>query len=101
MSERKFDLDALVIGAGFSGLYQLLCLRDRRGLSVQVVEAAPEFGGTWYWNRYPGRAGASSRVIGARAFAEGQGKDDQRGGGPGNRSGLQHRSELREAQLDS
>src|SRR5688500_16605035 len=54
MSERKFDLDALVIGAGFSGLYQLLCLRDRLGLSVKVVEAAPELGGTWYWNRYPG-----------------------------------------------
>jgi cation diffusion facilitator CzcD-associated flavoprotein CzcO len=54
MSERKFDLDALVIGAGFSGLYQLLCLRDRLGLSVNVVEAAPELGGTWYWNRYPG-----------------------------------------------
>ena len=54
MSERKFDLDALVIGAGFSGLYQLLCLRDRLGLSVKLVEAAPELGGTWYWNRYPG-----------------------------------------------
>jgi cation diffusion facilitator CzcD-associated flavoprotein CzcO len=54
MSERKFDLDALVIGAGFSGLYQLLCLRDRLGFSVKVVEAAPELGGTWYWNRYPG-----------------------------------------------
>ena len=48
------ELDALVIGAGFSGLYQLLCLRDRLGLSVKVVEAAPELGGTWYWNRYPG-----------------------------------------------
>ena len=47
-------LDALVIGAGFSGLYQLLCLRDRLGLSVKVLEAAPEIGGTWYWNRYPG-----------------------------------------------
>jgi cation diffusion facilitator CzcD-associated flavoprotein CzcO len=46
--------DALVIGAGFSGLYQLLCLRDRLGLSVRVLEAAPDLGGTWYWNRYPG-----------------------------------------------
>ena len=35
---RRFD--ALVIGAGFSGLYQLLCLRDRLGLSVKVLEAA-------------------------------------------------------------
>ncbi len=46
--------DALVIGAGFSGLYQLYCLRDKLGLSVRVIEAAPEVGGTWYWNRYPG-----------------------------------------------
>ena len=46
--------DALIIGAGFSGLYQLLCLRDRLGLSVQVLEAGGGVGGTWYWNRYPG-----------------------------------------------
>jgi len=48
------ELDALIIGAGFSGLYQLLCLRDRLGLSVQVLEAGEGVGGTWYWNRYPG-----------------------------------------------
>ena len=47
-------LDALIIGAGFSGLYQLHCLRDKLGLSVQVVEAGAGVGGTWYWNRYPG-----------------------------------------------
>lgn len=47
-------LDALVIGAGFSGLYQLYCLRDRLGLSVKVLEAGDGIGGTWYWNRYPG-----------------------------------------------
>src|SRR6185295_16580729 len=46
--------DAVVIGAGFSGLYQLFCLRDRLGLSVQVLEAGGGVGGTWYWNRYPG-----------------------------------------------
>src|SRR5579864_7561537 len=46
--------DALIIGAGFSGLYQLYCLRDRLGLSVRVLEAADGVGGTWYWNRYPG-----------------------------------------------
>jgi cation diffusion facilitator CzcD-associated flavoprotein CzcO len=48
------SFDAVVIGAGFSGLYQLLCLRDRLGLSVQVLEAGAGVGGTWYWNRYPG-----------------------------------------------
>jgi len=48
------ELDALVIGAGFAGLYQLLCLRDRLGMKVRVVEAGDGVGGTWYWNRYPG-----------------------------------------------
>jgi len=48
------DFDALVVGAGFAGLYQLLCLRDRLGLSVRVLEAGGGVGGTWYWNRYPG-----------------------------------------------
>ena len=47
-------LDALIIGAGFSGMYQLHCLRDRLGLSARVLEAADGVGGTWYWNRYPG-----------------------------------------------
>ena len=47
-------LDAVIVGAGFAGLYQLHCLRDRLGLSVQVLEAADGVGGTWYWNRYPG-----------------------------------------------
>jgi cation diffusion facilitator CzcD-associated flavoprotein CzcO len=51
---RQGALDALIIGAGFSGLYQLHCLRDKLGLSVQVLEAGGDVGGTWYWNRYPG-----------------------------------------------
>ncbi len=48
------ELDAVIIGAGFSGMYQLHTLRDRLGLSVQVLEAGDGVGGTWYWNRYPG-----------------------------------------------
>ena len=48
------QLDALIIGAGFSGMFQLLQLRDKLGLSVKVLEAAGGVGGTWYWNRYPG-----------------------------------------------
>lgn len=48
------DYDAVVIGAGFSGLYQLHKLRDELGLSVKVIEKADDVGGTWYWNRYPG-----------------------------------------------
>jgi cation diffusion facilitator CzcD-associated flavoprotein CzcO len=47
-------LDALIIGAGFSGMYQLHALRDRLGLAVEVLEAGDGVGGTWYWNRYPG-----------------------------------------------
>ncbi|MGB1405363.1 MAG: alpha/beta hydrolase fold domain-containing protein [Parvibaculales bacterium] len=46
-------VDAVVVGAGFSGMYQLHKLRDM-GLSVKVFEAGEDVGGTWYWNRYPG-----------------------------------------------
>jgi cation diffusion facilitator CzcD-associated flavoprotein CzcO len=45
--------DAIVIGAGIAGLYQLHRLRQL-GLSVRVFEAGGGIGGTWYWNRYPG-----------------------------------------------
>ncbi|WP_424138776.1 flavin-containing monooxygenase [Roseomonas chloroacetimidivorans] len=48
------QLDALVIGAGFAGLYQLHTLRDKLGMRVRVLEAGSGVGGTWYWNRYPG-----------------------------------------------
>ena len=46
--------DAVIVGAGFSGLYMLHSLRDRLGLSARVFEAGDGIGGTWYWNRYPG-----------------------------------------------
>ena len=45
--------DAVVIGAGMSGMYQLHRLRGL-GLRVRVFEAGSGVGGTWYWNRYPG-----------------------------------------------
>jgi cation diffusion facilitator CzcD-associated flavoprotein CzcO len=48
------DFDAVVIGAGFAGLYTLYKLRDEMGLKVRVYDAADGVGGTWYWNRYPG-----------------------------------------------
>jgi cyclohexanone monooxygenase len=47
------ELDVLIVGAGFSGLYLLHKLR-KLGLSARAVEAAKGVGGTWYWNRYPG-----------------------------------------------
>jgi cation diffusion facilitator CzcD-associated flavoprotein CzcO/acetyl esterase/lipase len=47
------DLDAVVVGAGFSGLYLLHRLRQL-GFRTTVLESAGDVGGTWYWNRYPG-----------------------------------------------
>ncbi len=51
MSPRQCDV--VVVGAGFGGLYALYELRAL-GLSVVVLEAGPDVGGTWFWNRYPG-----------------------------------------------
>jgi cation diffusion facilitator CzcD-associated flavoprotein CzcO len=47
------ELDVLVVGAGFAGLYQLDRLR-RLGYNVRVFEAGSDIGGIWYWNCYPG-----------------------------------------------
>jgi len=47
------DVDVVVVGAGFAGLYALYRLRED-GWSVQGFEAGAGVGGTWYWNRYPG-----------------------------------------------
>ena len=49
--QRSFD--AVVVGAGFGGMYQLHKLREL-GFSTLVLEAGGGVGGTWYWNRYPG-----------------------------------------------
>ncbi len=50
---KDLDYDAIIIGAGISGLYQLYRLREL-GLRARVFEAGTGVGGTWYWNRYPG-----------------------------------------------
>ena len=52
-TETGLDVDVVVVGAGFSGLYLLHELR-RLGFSSRVLESADDVGGTWYWNRYPG-----------------------------------------------
>jgi len=52
-STRNIAVDAVVVGAGFAGLYMLYRLR-KLGLSAKVIEAGSDVGGTWYWNRYPG-----------------------------------------------
>lgn len=48
------EVDAVVIGAGFAGLYSLHKLRNDLGLNVQAFDNAGDVGGTWFWNRYPG-----------------------------------------------
>ena len=50
---RTEQVDAVIVGAGFAGLYMLHTLRGM-GLSARVIEAGSDVGGTWYWNRYPG-----------------------------------------------
>ncbi|KAL7950098.1 hypothetical protein V8C42DRAFT_189563 [Trichoderma barbatum] len=50
---KEHHVDALVVGAGFSGIYQLCKLREL-GLRVKAIDAAPGVGGVWYSNRYPG-----------------------------------------------
>ena len=47
------EIDVLVVGAGFAGLY-LLHRLSKLGLAVRAFEAGGGVGGTWYWNRYPG-----------------------------------------------
>jgi cyclohexanone monooxygenase len=51
---RTPDVDAIVIGAGFGGIYMLHKLRDELGLTVKALEKGGGVGGTWYFNRYPG-----------------------------------------------
>jgi cyclohexanone monooxygenase len=59
----KATFDAVVVGAGFSGMYMLHSLRDRLGMRVRVFEAGNGVGGTWYWNRYPGARCDSDSYI--------------------------------------
>jgi len=53
MSQNNSILDAVVVGAGFGGLYAIKSIRDA-GFQVKAFEAGDGVGGTWYWNRYPG-----------------------------------------------
>ncbi|MBS0241120.1 MAG: NAD(P)/FAD-dependent oxidoreductase [Proteobacteria bacterium] len=61
--------DAIIIGAGMSGMYQLHTLR-KLGLSVRVLEAGTNVGGTWYWNRYPGARFDSESYSYAFSFSK-------------------------------
>ncbi len=61
--------DAIIIGAGISGLYQLYRLREL-GLRVRILEAGTGVGGTWYWNRYPGARFDSESYSYGYSFSE-------------------------------
>jgi cation diffusion facilitator CzcD-associated flavoprotein CzcO len=69
MGEAERDLDAVVVGAGFSGLYMLHRLRGL-GLRAAVLEAGDGVGGTWYWNRYPGARCDSESYYYSYSFDE-------------------------------
>ncbi len=62
-------LDAVIIGAGVAGLYQLHMLRGQ-GLAVRAYDSATDVGGTWYWNRYPGAKFDSESYIYQYLFDE-------------------------------
>ena len=65
------EYDAIVIGAGFGGLYALHHLRDKMGLSVRAFDGAGGVGGTWWYNRYPGaRVDAPSSPFYAYTFSK-------------------------------
>src|ERR1700733_14481616 len=61
--------DAVIIGSGIAGLYQLHRLRQL-GLSVRVFETGSGVGGTWYWNRYPGARFDSESYTYGYSFSE-------------------------------
>ena len=63
------EVDAVVLGAGVAGLYQLYQLREE-GLRVLAFEAGKDVGGTWYWNRYPGARFDSEAYIYQYLFSE-------------------------------
>jgi cation diffusion facilitator CzcD-associated flavoprotein CzcO len=63
MPDATPDFDAIVIGAGFSGMHMLKSLRDKLGMSARVYEAGDTVGGTWYWNCYPGARCDSDAYI--------------------------------------
>jgi len=68
-AEPDVELDAVILGAGVAGLYQLHQLREQ-GLRVRAYEAGDDVGGTWFWNRYPGSRFDSEGYIYQYLFSE-------------------------------
>jgi cation diffusion facilitator CzcD-associated flavoprotein CzcO len=69
MNQTGEQLDAVIIGAGFSGLYMLHRLRDL-GLRCRIYETGDGVGGTWYWNRYPGARCDSESYFYCYSFSD-------------------------------
>ena len=69
-SRPAVDVEAVVIGAGFSGLYMLHRLRNVMGPTVRLFEVGDGVGGTWYWNRYPGARSDSDSYVYCYSFDE-------------------------------
>ena len=67
--QREPDVDAVIVGAGFSGLYMLYRAREVLGIKVRVFEAGGGVGGTWYWNRYPGARCDSESIYYCYTFS--------------------------------
>ncbi|OQU95640.1 hypothetical protein CLAIMM_01822 [Cladophialophora immunda] len=59
---KQSHLEALVVGAGFGGIYQLYRL-VRLGLSTKLIDMAEDVGGTWWWNQYPGAMSDSYSMV--------------------------------------
>ena len=60
---RPVDYDAVVIGAGFGGIYMLHKLRNELGLGAVAIDKAAGVGGTWFWNKYPGALSDSESFV--------------------------------------
>lgn len=62
------DFDAVIVGAGFGGMYMTHKLRDKQGLRVQCYDNGSDVGGTWYWNRYPGALSDTESFVYCLSF---------------------------------
>ncbi len=69
MNSNRIDLDILIIGAGFAGMYMLYRMK-KLNLKVLAIESASDVGGTWYWNRYPGARCDVESVEYSYSFSE-------------------------------
>jgi cation diffusion facilitator CzcD-associated flavoprotein CzcO len=69
VGDTKPEYDAVIIGAGFAGLYMLHRLVNELGLRTRLFEAGGDVGGTWYWNRYPGARSDSDGYVYCYSFS--------------------------------